>query len=48
MDQFDKNNRTFEGCAFFRQRLVLATLCGRVIKIKNIRNDDESPGLRGM
>jgi RNA 3'-terminal phosphate cyclase-like protein len=47
MEGVDKKNRVYEGCAFFRQRLVLATLCGRVIKIKNIRSKDENPGLRG-
>ena len=38
---------SFEGCNFFRQRLVLATLSGRAIKITKIRVDDDYPGLRG-
>ena len=37
---------SFEGCNFFRQRLVLATLSGRAIKITKIRVDDDYPGLR--
>ena len=36
-----------EGCNFFRQRQVLATLNGRAIKITKIRVDDVDPGLRG-
>lgn len=36
----------FEGCNFFRQRLVLSTLSGRPVKIQNIRVKDESPGIR--
>lgn len=37
----------FEGCNFFRQRLLLSTLSGRPVKIQRIREKDESPGLRG-
>jgi len=36
----------FEGAAHFRQRIVCSTLCGKSIKIDNIRVADESPGLR--
>ncbi|XP_065904805.1 RNA 3'-terminal phosphate cyclase-like protein isoform X2 [Dysidea avara] len=36
---------TFEGCNFFRQRLVLSTLSGKAIKIIHIRDKDEQPGL---
>ncbi|KAG9486733.1 hypothetical protein GDO78_006880 [Eleutherodactylus coqui] len=36
----------FEGCNFFRQRLVLSTLSGRPVKIQRIRVKDESPGMR--
>eukprot|EP00033_Pygsuia_biforma_P004164 GCRY01004570.1.p1 GENE.GCRY01004570.1~~GCRY01004570.1.p1 ORF type:complete len:358 (+),score=52.89 GCRY01004570.1:168-1241(+) len=36
----------FKGCAHFRQRLVLATLVGKAIKIDDIRSNDEHPGLR--
>ncbi|KAM9329717.1 RNA 3'-terminal phosphate cyclase-like protein [Gastrophryne carolinensis] len=36
----------FEGCNFFRQRLVLSTLSGRPVKIQAIREKDESPGIR--
>lgn len=36
----------YDGCNFFRQRLVLSTLSGKVVKIKNIRSKDDNPGLR--
>ena len=36
----------FVGSANFRQRIVLATLSGRAIRIDDIRTEDESPGLR--
>ncbi|XP_077078901.1 RNA 3'-terminal phosphate cyclase-like protein [Siphateles boraxobius] len=36
----------FEGCNFFRQRLVLSTLSGKRVKIRNIRSKDDNPGLR--
>ncbi|XP_069620344.1 RNA 3'-terminal phosphate cyclase-like protein [Ranitomeya imitator] len=36
----------FEGCNFFRQRLVLSTLSGRPVRIQGIRVKDESPGIR--
>lgn len=38
---------TYDGCNFFRQRLVLSTLSGKRVKIKNIRSKDDDPGLRG-
>lgn len=37
----------YEGCNFFRQRLVLSTLSGKRVKIKGIRSRDDEPGLRG-
>ncbi|CAH3129542.1 unnamed protein product [Pocillopora meandrina] len=37
---------TYEGCNFFRQRLVLATLSGKSVKIKNIRAVEDDPGLK--
>lgn len=37
----------YDGCNFFRQRLVLSTLSGKRVKIKNIRSKDDNPGLRG-
>ncbi|XP_016118059.1 RNA 3'-terminal phosphate cyclase-like protein, partial [Sinocyclocheilus grahami] len=37
----------FEGCCCFRQRLVLSTLSGKRVKIRNIRSKDDNPGLRG-
>lgn len=38
----------FDGCAFFRQRLALSTLSCQPIKIKNIRSQENEPGLRGI
>ena len=38
----------FTGHAYFRQRLVLATLAGRAVRIDRIRPDDEEPGLRNF
>uniref|UniRef100_A0A8B9G4S6 RNA 3'-terminal phosphate cyclase domain-containing protein n=1 Tax=Amazona collaria TaxID=241587 RepID=A0A8B9G4S6_9PSIT len=37
---------SYAGCNFLRQRLVLATLSGRPIKIRKIRAKEEDPGLR--
>lgn len=37
----------FEGCNFFRQRLAYSVLSGRPTTIKNIRKDDDAPGIRG-
>ncbi|NXT63958.1 RCL1 protein, partial [Chaetops frenatus] len=37
---------SFTGCNFLRQRLVLATLSGRPLKIRKIRAKEEDPGLR--
>lgn len=42
------NTLTFEGCNFFRQRLVLSTLSGKTVKIRKIRSTDDNPGLRGI
>lgn len=36
----------FSGHAYFRQRLVLATLASRPVRIDRIRPDDEEPGIR--
>jgi hypothetical protein len=38
----------FEGHQYFRQRLILSALSGRIIRIDKIRSNDENPGLRGM
>lgn len=38
---------TYDGCNFLRQRLVLATLSGKAVKIKKIRSKEDNPGLRG-
>ncbi|KYO20841.1 RNA 3'-terminal phosphate cyclase-like protein [Alligator mississippiensis] len=37
---------SYVGCNFLRQRLVLATLSGRPVKIRQIRAKEEDPGLR--
>lgn len=37
----------FQGAAFFRQRIVLATLSRKSIVITDVRTMDEHPGLRG-
>ena len=37
----------YEGSYFFRQRLVLATHSGKLVKIKNIRAFEDDPGLKG-
>ena len=37
----------FDGCAYFRQRLAVSTLSCTPIKIKNIRSQENQPGLRG-
>lgn len=37
---------TYEGCNFFRQRLVLATLSSRPIRIIRIRQDSDEPGIK--
>ncbi|CAO3692509.1 unnamed protein product [Umbelopsis ramanniana] len=36
----------FEGHQYFRQRLILSALSGRIIRIDKIRSNDENPGLR--
>ncbi len=37
----------FKGSKNFRQRVILATLSGRAIRIDDIRAYDEDPGVRG-
>ncbi|CAG8533640.1 6655_t:CDS:1, partial [Dentiscutata heterogama] len=36
----------FSGHNYFRQRLVLATLSGKTVKINKIRSDDNDPGIK--
>ncbi|KAK7895616.1 hypothetical protein WMY93_020941 [Mugilogobius chulae] len=36
----------YDGCNYFRQRLVLSTLSGKRVKIRNIRSREDEPGLR--
>lgn len=38
---------TYDGCNFLRQRLVLATLSGKTVKVKGIRSKEDNPGLKG-
>lgn len=37
----------YEGCSYFRLRLVLATLSGKPVKITKIREKEDEPGIRG-
>jgi len=37
----------FTGSAFFRQRIVLATLASKTIVIRDIRSNEERPGISG-
>nr|CAG4636166.1 EOG090X05X4 [Eubosmina coregoni]SVE69793.1 EOG090X05X4 [Eubosmina coregoni] len=49
---FNKNSKqssgrlSYEGCNFFRQRLVLATLSCKPVSIVNIRSRENDPGLK--
>ncbi|CAO3642533.1 unnamed protein product [Cunninghamella blakesleeana] len=36
----------FEGHNYLRQRLILATISGKIVRIDKIRSDDEDPGIR--
>lgn len=38
--------KAFKGCAQFRQRIAYSLLSGRPIRIEQIRDKDENPGLR--
>ena len=38
---------TYEGSNCFRQRLILSTLSGKPVRIRNIRPKADDPGLRG-
>ncbi|XP_007229717.2 RNA 3'-terminal phosphate cyclase-like protein [Astyanax mexicanus] len=37
---------SYDGCNFFRQRLILSTLSGKRVKIREIRSREDEPGLR--
>ena len=37
----------FSGHGYLRQRLILSTLSGKIVKIDKIRSEDEDPGLKG-
>ena len=43
-----ENILTFEGSNYFRQRVVLATLSGKSVKIKKIRKKADDPGVTGI
>ena len=43
-----KNLLIYEGSSYFRQRLILATLSGKSVKIRKIRAKDDNPGVRGL
>jgi RNA 3'-terminal phosphate cyclase len=38
----------FLGAAYFRQRIALSILSGKSISIKEIRSNEENPGLKGI
>ncbi len=38
----------FSGHGYLRQRLILATLSGKIVKIVKIRSENDNPGLRGI
>lgn len=38
----------FSGPELFRQRLVLACISGKPVRIANIRSNEENPGLKGI
>nr|CAG4647894.1 EOG090X05X4 [Moina brachiata]SVE93005.1 EOG090X05X4 [Moina brachiata] len=46
MSQENSSRLHYEGCNFFRQRIILATLSCRPVSITNIRSKDDDPGLR--
>ena len=35
----------YEGCNYLRQRLVLSTLSGRPVRVRGVREGEDSPGL---
>lgn len=37
----------FEGCNSFRTRIILSLLSGKPVKIRNIRSQENEPGLKG-
>ena len=47
LNMASSNTLNFEGCNFFRQRLILATLSGKSVRISRIRHKDENPGIKG-
>lgn len=48
MEDSAEETLTFEGSNFFRQRLVLATLSSKSVRIIKIRKNEEDPGLKGI
>ena len=41
------NVLNYEGCNFFKQRIILATLSGKSVKFSKIRQSDINPGFAG-
>lgn len=41
------NIMSFEGCNYFRQRLILFILSGKIVRIKKIRLKEDDLGLKG-
>ncbi len=44
--KIENNLLTYSGSNYLKQRLVLATLSGKAVQIKNIRSEHDAPGLR--
>lgn len=42
-----KTTLDYEGCNYFRQRIIIATLNNRPVKIKKVRDKDVDPGVKG-
>ncbi|XP_060071040.1 RNA 3'-terminal phosphate cyclase-like protein [Ylistrum balloti] len=40
------NTLTYEGCNYLRQRLILATLSGKTVRVRKIRSKEDDPGLK--
>ncbi|XP_033737643.1 RNA 3'-terminal phosphate cyclase-like protein [Pecten maximus] len=40
------NTLTYDGCNYLRQRLILATLSGKTVKVRKIRSKEDDPGLK--
>ncbi|KAL5282588.1 RCL1 family protein [Megaselia abdita] len=46
IEEIENDTLVYKGANFFKQRLLLSTLSGKPVKIKDIRSDFSDPGLR--